>query len=108
MGNIPLIIAQNVPPQSDYPTQLSNQNNLSNGQFPANSTPIIGFIEPTPIPGFAQQVPLYEQSSFITPNSQQSMISTPSTLPHVQPSLYSQTQVYGQTQSSYPNINTQQ
>lgn len=106
MGNIPLTIA-NIP-HSGYPIQLLNQNNLSNEQFPPNSTPNIGFIEPTPIPGFPQQIPSYEQPSLNNPNTQQSINSTQSTLPFVQPSLYPQTQVYDQSQISYPNVSIQQ
>lgn len=105
IGNIPLTIAQNAP-QFSYPTQPLSQNNFSNGQFPANFTQNIGFIEPTPVSGFVQQVPPYESPPITAPYPQQSMIPTQSTLP--QPLLYPETHVYDQSQLPYYGVNLQQ
>lgn len=103
MGNIPLTIAQNAP-QFGYPTQ-PNQNNPLNEQFPNNSVQPVGFIEPAPVPGFAQQVPSCGQPPFTSaPYPQQSM----NTAPYTQPVLYPQTQLYNQSQLPYPGINVQQ
>lgn len=108
IGNIPLTIAQDAP-QFSYPTQLSNQNDSSNGQFPTNYIQPIGFNEATPIPGFAQQVPPYGPPPFTSPPyPQQSMIPAQNpTMPYVPPS-YPQTQMYNQSQLPYPDLNIQQ
>lgn len=109
IGNIPLTIAQDAP-QFNYSTQLSNQNDSSNGQFPTNYSQLIGLNEPTPVPGFAQQVPPYgPPPSTSLPYPQQSMIPAQNTTtPYVPPSLYPQTQMYNQSQLPYPDVNVQQ
>lgn len=118
MGNIPLTIAQDAP-QFGYPNQLSDQNNLSNGQFPPGPNPPIGFVGPTPVPGFAQQVlpsgppppfnPSYPQQvlpSGPPPYPQQPMGPTENFTPQVNPSLYPQ--IANQSQYPYPDVNMQQ
>lgn len=105
MGNIPLTIAQDTP-QFGFPTQLPDQNNLSNGQFPTISGQSLGFIEPAPVPGFAQPVPPYGSQPFTTPYPQQPTIPAQSTMPYVQPSLYPQ--IDNQSNLPYPNVNMQQ
>lgn len=107
LGNIPLSIAQDAS-QFGFPTQ-PNQNNPLNEQFPANSVPPVGFIEPAPVPGFAQKVPPYGPPSFISaPYPQQSMNSAQNPAPYTQSSLYPQTQLYNQSQLPYPDVNVQQ
>lgn len=101
MGNIPLTIAQDAP-QFGYLTQSSNQINPSNIQLPPNYIQSIGFNEPSPVPGFAQQVPPYVPP----PYPQQSMVPAQNTTPYVQPSLYPQPLVYNQSQ--LPDVNIQQ
>lgn len=102
MGNIPLTIAQDTP-QFGFPTQPPDQNNPSNGQFPTNSGQSLGFIEPAPVPGFAQPVPPYG-SPFTSPYPQQSSIPPQSTT--IQPSLYPQIDI--QSSLTFPNVNMQQ
>lgn len=107
MGNIPLTVAPDAP-QFGYPTQSFNQINPPNGQFPPNYIQPIGFNEPTPVPGFAQQVPPYGPPFVNSPYPQQSMVPAQNIAPYVQPSLYPQTQVYNQSQLPYPDVNVQQ
>lgn len=105
MGNIPLTIAQDAA-QFGYPTQPLNQSNPSNGQLPINSGQSIGFIEPAPVPGFAQQVPPYGSQPFTSLYPQQPTIPAQNTVPYVQPSLYPQ--IDNQSNVPYPNVNTLQ
>lgn len=83
LGNIPLTVAQGAP-QFGYPAQPTEQSYPSNGQFSPNTVQPIGFIEPTPNPGFVPQVS-----------------------PHG-PSLYPQTQDPNQSQFLPSNVNVQQ
>lgn len=107
MGNIPLTIAQDAPQFHD-PAQSTDLNNFPNGQLQTNSTLPIGFIEPTPIPGFPQQISPYDQPPFTPPYPQQSMVPAHTNIPYAQPVLYPQTQQYNQSQLPYPDLNTQQ
>lgn len=100
MGNIPLTIAQDAD-QFGYPTQ-PNQNNPLNEQFPTNSVQPIGFIDPAPAQGIAQQVPPYGQPPFPSPlYPQQSMSPT-------QNSTCTQPPLYNQSHLPYPDMNEQQ
>lgn len=105
MGNIPLTVSQDAT-QFGYPTQSPIQNNSSTGQLPTNITQTLGFIEPTLVPGFAQQVLPFGQSP--VPYPQQSIISPQSSIPNEQPSLYPQTPMYNQSQIPYPDLNIPQ
>lgn len=107
MGNIPLSVAQDAP-QFNFVSQSSNQVNPSNEQFPLNPTQPIGFIEPSPVPGFAQQVTPYGHPPVTSPYPQQAIIPAQNTVPYVQPSLYPQPQTYNQSQLPYPDVNIQQ
>lgn len=117
MGNIPLTIAQDAP-QFGYPSQPTNESfhtqptnasyPLPSGQFPTNPTQPLGFIQPTPIPGFAQQIPPYGPPPFTSPYQQPTISASTATTPYSQPSLHPQTQGFNEPQLPYPNINVQQ
>lgn len=119
MGNIPLTIAQDAP-QFGYPNQPTNQStqiqpiNASylppNGQFSTNPAQPFGFVQPAPVPGFAQQMPSYGGPPPLTsPYPQQPTFPVPTaTIPSVQPSLYPQPKGFNQPQLPYPNTNFQQ
>lgn len=108
LGNIPLTVAQDAP-QFGYSAQLPGQNYPTNEQFPTNSSQTIGFIAPTPVPGFAQQVAPYGPPSVTSPYPQQSVFPVPTANTFsVQPGLYPQTQEYSQSQLPYPDVNVQQ
>lgn len=98
MGNIPLTIAQDAP-QFNSP----NQGTVPLDQYLPNPTPTIGFVEPTPVPGYAQQAPSNGQQYPPPP-------SVPSPYPNQQyyPLPSDPPSAYHQTQPLYPNINTQQ
>jgi hypothetical protein len=104
MGNIPLTIAQDAT-QFGYPTQ-PNQNNPLNEQFPTNSVQPVGFIDPAPVPGFAQQVP-YGQPPFPSPLYPQQSMNPAQNTGYIQP-LYPQAQLNNQSHLPYPELNEQQ